>query len=263
MSDSKHRQTDGVVARQDTAQVPAVKAASVASKCRHAGMRAVGRHLAAHARVAAAGVAVVGGAVGGIAGAGASSASTTYAPATYQVVHEQTAVPSGYNLDVASQTAAPGTRIIEWRAGNDPAEDFALVPAGRGGVIHQLAYVPFGSLTNAKAQPAGYQRTQAILAYDSDGTARYCVEADSVTDGNARLEACASTASVADAGQFFAVVAGVDPGHATFQPTYADPGSSPGPDPMALNDAGYGKDGSPIVSWPVNTGQNEEFYTAG
>jgi hypothetical protein len=61
----------------------------------------------------------------------------------------------------------------------------------------------------------------------------------------------------------FAVVAGVDPGHATFQPTYADPGSSPGPRPMALNDSGYGKNGSWIVSWPVNTGQNEEFYTAG
>lgn len=40
-------------------------------------------------------------------------------------------------------------------------------------------------------------------------------------------------------------------------------GSSPGPRPMALNDAGYGKNGSRIVSWPVNTGQNEGFYTAG
>lgn len=233
------------------------------SNSKHHRIDIAAAHLAAHARIAAAGVVVVAGTVGGIAGAGVSSASATMAAASYQIVREQTAVPSGYNLDVSGQIAASGTRIIEWRAGNDPAEDFALVPAGSGGVIHQLVYVPFGSLTNAKAQPAGYQRTQAIAAYSSDGTAKYCVEADGATGGSARLEACASTTSEADAGEFFAVVAGVDPGHATFQPTYADPGSSPGSHPVALNDSGYGKNGSWIVSWPVNTRQNEEFYTAG
>jgi hypothetical protein len=258
--DRKQRRADVTAARPVTAQMPPAKDTSTAAP---EGWRAACRHLAGHARFTAAGVAVAAGAAGGMAAVGAGPASAAEAPVTYQVVQEQTAVPSGYNLDVAGQIAAAGTRIIEWRAGNDPAEDFALVPAGQKGVIHQLVYVPFGSLANAEAQPAGYQRTQAVAAYNSDGTARYCVEADSAEGGNARLEACASTASEANAGEFFAVVAGVDPAHATFQPTFADPGSSPGSHPLALNDAGYGKNGSWIVSWPVSSAQNEEFYTAG
>ena len=164
----------------------------------------------------------------------------------YHVVNEQTAVPSGYNIDVTGQDAAAGTRIIEWRANrSDPGQDFAQVTAPNGDTY--LAYVPFGSLASAKAQPAGYARTHAEAAYRSDGTAKYCI-------GVAPNPGAAAAAAVRDNGTDLALLRGVDPGHDIITSASSH---------LALNDAAFGRNGSWIISWQKNNQQNEEFYAAG
>lgn len=121
----------------------------------------------------------------------------------------QTAIPSGYNIDVAGQNAASGTRIIEWRANRgDPGQDFAQVTAPNGGTY--LAYVPFGSLAGAKAQSAGYARTHAEAAYSSDGTAKYCIGVAPNPGAGALLEPCGTQ------GKGLTLRRGVDPGHKEF-----------------------------------------------
>jgi Domain of unknown function (DUF4232) len=150
---------------------------------------------------------------------------------SYHVVNEQTAVPSGSNIDVAGQNAASGTRIIEWRANRgDPGQDFAQVAASNGDTY--LAYVPFGSLASAKAQPAGYARTHAEAAYSSDGTAKYCVGVAPNPGAGALLRPCGSNDTD------LTLLRGV-------------------------NDAAFGHDGAWIISWQKNNQQNEEFYAAG
>jgi hypothetical protein len=165
----------------------------------------------------------------------------------YHVVNEQTAVPSGYNIDVAGQDAAAGTRIIEWRASrSDPGQDFAQVTAPNGDTY--LAYVPFGSLAGAKAQPAGYARTHAEAAYGSDGTAKYCIGVAPNPGASAQLQPCGSN------GTDLALLRGSDPGHDIIMAASAH---------LALNDAAFGRNGSWIISWQKNNQQNEEFYPAG
>ncbi len=165
----------------------------------------------------------------------------------YHVVNEQTAVPSGYNIDVTGQDAAAGTRIIEWRANrSDPGQDFAQVTAPNGDTY--LAYVPFGSLASAKAQPAGYARTHAEAAYRSDGTAKYCIGVAPNPGAAARLQPCGSN------GTDLALLRGVDPGHDIITSASSH---------LALNDAAFGRNGSWIISWQKNNQQNEEFYAAG
>lgn len=194
-------------------------------------------------------------------GSGARYLTSSPSPApSYRVVNEQTAVPSGYNIDVAGQVAAAGTKITEWRANsNDPAQDFAVL-SPPGVDFPQLVYVPFGSLANAKAQPAGYARTQAVAAYNSDGTAKYCVTASSHKGAGAVLEPCATTIN---GGQDFVFANGVDPGHHIIETTYPLAVIGSNAPEFALNDAGFGKNGSSVISWPANHQQNEEFYSAG
>ena len=161
--------------------------------------------------------------------------------------NEQTAVPSGYNIDVAGQNATSGTRIIEWRANRaDPGQDFARVTAPNGGTY--LAYVPFGSLASAKAQPAGYARTHAEAAYSGDGTAKYCVGVAPNPGADALLRPCGSN------GTDLTLLRGVDPGHHIITSASSH---------LALNDAAFGRNGSWIISWQKNNQQNEEFYAAG
>jgi len=162
------------------------------------------------------------------------------------VVNEQTAIPSGYNIDVAGQNATSGTWIIEWRANRgDPGQDFAQVTASNGDTY--LAYVPFGSLAGAKAQPAGYARTHAEAAYSSDGTAKYCIGVAPNPGADALLQPCGNN------GTDLTLLRGVDPGHHIITSASSH---------LALNDAAFGRDGSWIISWQKNSQQNEEFYAA-
>lgn len=174
---------------------------------------------------------------------GKSLVTATPPAPTYPVVQEQTAVPSGYNLDVTGQVAAAGTRIVEWQAAWwDPAQDFSQLSGASG---TQLAYTPFGSLAAAESQPAGYERDQAVAAYNADGTVKYCVAASAVPGGDALLQPCATD------GTYFQLTSGSDPGH-----DLLTTGS------LALNDAAFGRDGSWVISWPTDNQQNEQFYAA-
>jgi Domain of unknown function (DUF4232) len=179
-------------------------------------------------------------------GAGASYLASSSSH-SYHVVNEQTAVPSGYNIDVAGQNATSGTQIIEWQANrNDPGQDFAQVTAPNGGTF--LAYVPFGSLASAKTQPAGYARTHAEAAYSSDGTAKYCVGVAPNPGAGAQLVPCGTQ------GTGLRLLPGVDPGHHIITSANSH---------LALNDAAFGHNGSWLISWHKNSQQNEEFYAAG
>jgi Domain of unknown function (DUF4232) len=178
-------------------------------------------------------------------GPGARYLNANPAP-PYHVINEQTAIPSGYNIDVAGQNAAPGTRITEWRASTgDPGQDFAQVAAPNGDTY--LAYTPFGSLASGRAQPAGYARSHAEAAYTSNGTAKYCIGVAPNPGAGALLEPCGTQ------GTDLRLMTGVDAGHDIIVSANSH---------LALNDAGYGRSGSPIISWREKNQQNEEFYAA-
>jgi hypothetical protein len=197
-----------------------------------------------------------------VPGPGARYLTSSSQGPSYSVVNEQIAVPSGYNFDVKGQVAAAGTPLQAWQADtSDPAQQFSVVnapgPADSG--VYQILYTPFGSLNNAKAQPSGYARSQAVAAYDANGEAKFAIS--SVSDQSRTQFQLRDRASGANAWQDF--ILGPGPGgHVLIEPTYAVPGQSAGGNTMAANDAGYGKNGSPIINWRADGTWNEEIYAA-
>jgi hypothetical protein len=167
---------------------------------------------------------------------------------------ERLKAPQGMALDVKGQVAAPNTPIIAYRpAVGDPAADFTAADDAMNGTL-KLRYTPFGTLTNAEALAHGTTLTEAKAAYSSNGTPRYCVTVTSAAKGAPFvLRACA--ASINQWQDFNPVVKS---GYVQFQTFAFGVGTSI----MALNDKGYGSDGSPIINWPAGQDANEFFTPA-
>jgi hypothetical protein len=167
---------------------------------------------------------------------------------------ERLRAPPGLALDVKGQVAAPNTPLIAYQpAVGDPAADFTAAADAMNGTV-KLRYTPYGTLTNAEALAHGTGRTEAEAAYSSDGTPRYCATVTSAARGAPLvLRACA--ASINQWQDFNPVVKS---GYVQFQTFATGVGSSI----MALNDKGYGGDGSPIINWPAGDDANEFFSPA-
>jgi hypothetical protein len=150
--------------------------------------------------------------------------------------------------------AGPNTPIIAYRpAVGDPAADFTAAQDAMNGTV-KLRYTPYGTLANAEARAHGTSLTEAKAAYGSDSTPRYCVTVTSAAQGAALvLRSCAD--SITQWQDFNPVVKS---GYVQFQ-TFA---TGVGTSIMALNDKGYGGDGSPIINWPADSGGNERFTPA-
>lgn len=162
--------------------------------------------------------------------------------------------PGGYNLDVKGQVAASGTPIIAYRAkSGDPAVDLSVVAAAGDASGYQLEYTPYGNYTDALQ----HSTTVADSAYSSTGTPLYCVSGVADSAGQSvQLRGCAPTTNQ---WQDLNAVQLVDGSHRAWEPNYATTNNNP----MALNDKGYGGDGSPIINWaPSASFWNEEFYPA-
>lgn len=172
-------------------------------------------------------------------------------------------LPAGYDMDVKGRVAKSGTPIIAWHLGSgDPAGDFTVVPASGGTGTYQIEYTPYTSLGHAEAVTSGSSLTGAEAAYDqTTGDPLYCVSAVSSQSGTqAQLRGCAKTTN--EWQDFAAVPKSGGGGHAMLEPTYGTPGVAAGKSPLALNDKGYGKNGSPIISYAATGTWNEEFYPA-
>jgi hypothetical protein len=167
---------------------------------------------------------------------------------------ERLRAPQGMALDVKGQVAAPNTPIIAYRpAVGDPAADFTAADDAMNGTL-KLRYTPYGTLTNAEALAHGTSLTEAKAAYTSNGTPRYCVTVTSAAKGAPLvLRACAASIN-----QWQDLNPVVKSGYVQFQTFAFGVGTSI----MALNDKGYGGDGSPIINWPAGQDANEFFTPA-
>lgn len=168
--------------------------------------------------------------------------------------------PSSMVMDVKGQTPSTGKPVIAYTPTlGDPAVDFTAVPSGFG-TSEQLKYTPYGTRATAEARNS----TLAAGAYNANGSAKYCVSSVADTAGQAlQLRPCATTAN-----EWQDFVHGGDaPGGSMIEPTYATPGVSAwagyyGPDPMAINDKGYGGNGSPLINY-YDFGTGNELFTPG
>jgi hypothetical protein len=167
---------------------------------------------------------------------------------------ERLRAPQGMALDVKGQVAAPNTPIIAYRpAVGDPAADFTAADDAMNGTL-KLRYTPYGTLTNAEVLAHGTSLTEAKAAYTSNGTPRYCVTVTSAAKGAPLvLRACAASIN-----QWQDLNPVVKSGYVQFQTFAFGVGTSI----MALNDKGYGGDGSPIINWPAGQDANEFFTPA-
>lgn len=163
---------------------------------------------------------------------------------------QQLGQPSGYSLDVKGRVAKWGTPIIAWKGqSGDPAVDFTVAP-GAISNTYLLKYTPYGNYTRALQ----YNATVAKSAYNSAGQPQYCVSGVADSAGQqVELRGCAGTTP--NQWQDLASAKLVAGSHRVWEPSYT------GNNPMALNDKGYGGDGSPIINWaPHASSWNEEFY---
>jgi len=162
--------------------------------------------------------------------------------------------PQGLALDVKGQLAASNTPIIAYRpVVGDPAADFTAAADAMNGTV-KLRYTPYGTLANAEALAHGSSRTEAEAAYISGGTPRFCVTVPSAAKGaHLVLRPCAD--SITQWQDFNTVDKS---GYVQFQTFATGVGSTI----MALNDKGYGGDGSPIINWPTGDDANEFFSPA-
>lgn len=160
--------------------------------------------------------------------------------------------PSAMVMDVKGQTPALNAPVIAYGAkAGDPAADFTLTASGTG-ASKQIAYTPYGTYAAAKQADA----TLAGKAYNSStGAPLFCVSSIADKSGQpAELRSCATTANAWQ--DFLSVGSG---SYRELEPTYGQAGVSAGSKPMALNDKGYGGNGTPLVNYAAIASGNEEF----
>ncbi|MCL2581561.1 MAG: hypothetical protein FWE35_03805 [Streptosporangiales bacterium] len=159
--------------------------------------------------------------------------------------------PSAMVMDVKGQTPTANTPVIAYGAkAGDPAADFTLTASGTGS-SKQIAYTPYGTYAAAKQTDA----TLAAAAYSSSGAPLYCVSSIADKSGQpAELRSCATSAN--EWQDFLSVGSG---SYRMLEPTYGKAGVSAGSPPMALNDKGFGGNGSPLVNYAAGGSGNEEF----
>lgn len=160
--------------------------------------------------------------------------------------------PGGMQMDVKGQVPSTGTPIIAYEPQpSDPAADFTSKPSGFGS-SKQLTYTPYGTLQNAEY----LNPTLAADSYNANGTAKYCVSSVADVSGQAlQLRPCATTAN-----RWQDFVSGpAQVGGLMIEPTYGAPGVSAGSKPMAINDKGYGGDGTPLINYAATGSANELF----
>lgn len=159
--------------------------------------------------------------------------------------------PSAMVMDVKGQTPSLNTPVIAYGAkAGDPAADFTLKASGTG-TSKQIAYTPYGT------RPAAEQADPALAAaaYSSDGTPLYCVSSIADKSGQpAELRTCATAAN-----QWQDFLSAGSGSYRQLEPTYGKAGVSAGTMPMALNDKGYGGNGTPLVNYAAIASGNEEF----
>lgn len=183
--------------------------------------------------------------------AGAVCYDHSTADPTAACAWQQIGSPGGYELDVSGQLAGSGVPIIAWQGkSGEPSEDFTVAAANGGSYL--LEYTPYGNLTNALQ----FTGKVATSAYSSTGTPLFCVSAVQDTSGQqAQLRGCAGTTAVNQWQDFKAVQFVDGNAHRLWEPSYS--GSA-----MALNDKGYGGNGSPIINYAAIGSWNEEFWPA-
>ena len=198
--------------------------------------------------------------VGTAAGAGPAGAGTAVTICSNKCHWETLDAPQGLALDVKGQVAAQGTPIVAYRpAVGDPAADFTAEADEMAGRV-ELRYTPYGTLGNAEKVATGASLAQARAAYTGSGLPRYCVTVVTPKAGVAAiLYPCEATTDLpAGVVQEFTPDLGVKAGYVEFRTSAPSGGGSI----MALNDKGYGGNGTPIIDWPVGDGGNELFRPA-
>lgn len=152
---------------------------------------------------------------------------------------------------VQGQTPNVNTPIVAYgAAAGDPAADFTLKASGTGS-SKLITYTPYGTLAGAeRANPS-----LATAAYNSDGSAKYCVSAIADTSGQpAELRVCATTAN--EWQDYLSIGTG---SYRQLEPTYGTAGTNAGSSPMALNDKGNGGNNTPLINYAATGSTNEEF----
>lgn len=163
--------------------------------------------------------------------------------------------PGWIAMDVKGQIPSTGTPIIAYSPkADDPAADFTVVPSGFGS-SKQLKYTPDGTQKIAEY----LNPTLAADAYNANGSPKYCVSSVADISGQGyQLRPCATTAN---RWQDF-VVGSAPAGGTMIEPTYGTPGVSAGSKPMAVNDKGYGGNGTPFINYTA-TGSGNELFKPG
>lgn len=162
--------------------------------------------------------------------------------------------PSGMAMDVKGQTPHVGTPIIAWAPSlSDPAVDFSAYSTGNGD-FELIRYTPYGTRATAeKDNPA-----LAAAAYNSNGSAKYCVSAVADKTGQPlQLRLCATKAN--EWQDFLPEATGPNRDDSMYEPTYGQAGVSAGSHPMAINDKAYGGDGTPLINYPASGSGNENI----
>lgn len=160
--------------------------------------------------------------------------------------------PGWIAMDVKGQIPSTGTPIVAYSPKpGDPAADFTVVPSGFGS-SKQIKYTPYATQKIAEY----LNPTLAADSYNANGTPKYCVSSVADVSGQGlQLRPCATTAN-----RWQDFVEGSAPAGGTMiEPTYGTPGVSAGSKPMAINDKGYGGNGTPFINYAATRSGNELF----